>query len=195
MAEVVFRDGSIVLTYSSRTGLAIPIISNIPMEVVLSIPDIPECDTPYLSFHLQQADDPAGPWEALVSTPSWSFHRNPAKCPPYTLIPHTYEASIQPTKAYMRDVYGLPAAAPNSAGYLTLISTYETMSDAVYERLMRAKRVTLKQIEACDEQEAEHITAAAAASDKRAELELGSQLWDNFLSDEIANYELLQGGS
>ena len=177
--DIILRDGSVDLTTNPEEGSYVQVIPSIAVRFTYYVPV--ELGSPdWIACYILQTDDTqAGPFELLAEMPFLNF----------TPAGYTYEVLLEPTKAYLRCRF--VTSASKNFGAVTLIGVYEAMSEAVYNRLMRAKRISLKQIEACTEQVDEHEAAKVAANAKKADLELEMALFDNYLSDEIAQYELL----
>lgn len=186
MADIVLREPSQLNSVNGMDWQAtvVQVIPNIPMSILCDIAlPVDDPSAPNMSFCVFESDIPQflQP-DVLVDKVFSPFN------PPYLVV-----LGVLPSKPYLMVQFYVPAGT--YAGVVGMIAAYEIMSGAMYNRLMRAKRVTLKQIEACSSQVDEHEAAKVAAQTKKAELEEESTLWGNFLSEEIALYELLEGGS
>lgn len=194
MAQVVLRDGLVDFDIpGTQYHYPVLVVPNIALAFVLAGAT---CNADpagaYFVIMVKEGDtapDPPGPEPEWL--PDYSFIYDSAIIQsPDLIVPWTFEFTITPSKPYLQLLIA-HSPLPENKGPISVIGEYELMDEAIYNRLMRAKRVSLKQIEACTGQVDEHEAAKVAANAKKEELELEMALFDNFLSDEIDAYELL----
>ncbi len=178
------------------------VVPNVPIEFVLNFWDY-VTNYGMISFYVYQSDDPACFTDDSATYGSWVFH------PSWEMLAVLEKAAfldgsgtemelrltpkVTFTKPYLK--IGINNSRTGDHGFFDLTGVYELMDMAIYNRVMKAKRVTEKQIEACDVEVAESDEIKADAQAKKVVLEAESALWNNFLSDEIAAYEAVTGGS
>lgn len=147
-----------------------------------------------LTIIFHSYDDPGDPWaygsQVVGSTYVYGtdFGGTGMPRPPCTLI-HPFASAKPFVKVWiMRDPHN--GEAPNhSWGFPTLEVVVHTMDIAIYKHLKKTEKTLDKQIDACGESVTEHDAASLEAAEKKAELVLAKNLYDNLMSDEMALYE------
>lgn len=172
-------------------GEPVEIIPNIEMKFVVNFPNYAEPTPGDIGIVIFQTDDPASlppnDGDNWSTRPGWAalITVNDTVASPADV----FELLVLPTKKYLMGRL-MCFTGTHDYGVYTFIGEYELIDMAIYRRLMKAKKVTLKQIEACDESVTEHNEAGAEAAAKKVELEDEMALF-NYLGDEIAQYEAL----